>query len=129
MNSPDQYLLMVASLDKFRNAIELVKASLGKLSPYDAEHDYTADEREPYDALCDRFVRAVEVGLKFFRSFERYQFGEDSETLRDLLNRMEKLEIISSVEQWFAGCCGIWKDSQPQPFRVRAGPAGRTPNC
>jgi hypothetical protein len=101
MNSQDQHLVTLASLDKFRNAVELVKASLGKLSPYDAEHEYTADECEPYDALCDRFVRAVEVGLKFFRSFERYQFGEDSETLRDLLNRMEKLEMISSVEQWF----------------------------
>jgi len=41
------------------------------------------------------------VSIKFFRSYERLQFAENSDALRDLLNRMEKLEMISSVEVWF----------------------------
>ena len=86
---------------KMNDAVALVQASLNKLKPYDEKHAYSADESEPYDALSDRFIRAVEVGIKFFRSYERLQFAENSDALRDLLNRMEKLEMISSVEVWF----------------------------
>jgi len=81
--------------------MELVQASLNKVAPYDPHCDYTADEREPYDALCDRFIRAVEVSLKFFRTYEKVQFAEESDTLRDMLNRIEKVGLISSVELWF----------------------------
>lgn len=88
--------------EKMEKAVALVRASLAKLGAYDETRDYSADEREPFDALSDRFIRAVEVGLKFLRSYERLQFAEESETLRDRLNRMEKLELISSVELWFA---------------------------
>lgn len=86
---------------KMNDAVALVQASLNKLQPYDEKHAYSADESEPYDALSDRFIRAVEVSIKFFRSYERLQFAENSDALRDLLNRMEKLEMISSVEVWF----------------------------
>jgi len=86
---------------KMQDAVVLVQASLNKLKPYDEKHAYNADESEPYDAFSDRFIRAVEVGFKFFRSYERLQFAEESDTLRDLLNRMEKLELILSVELWF----------------------------
>jgi hypothetical protein len=79
----------------------LVEASLVKLAPFDTTHDYTPDEFEPYDALGGRFVRAVEIFLKFFRSYERLLFGAESETLRDQLNRMAKLGVISSVGMWF----------------------------
>lgn len=89
------------SYQKIADATFLVEASLAKLVPYDSERTYTPDEREPYDALCDRFIRATEVTLKFFRSYERLQYAENSETLRDLLNRMAKLELITSVELWF----------------------------
>lgn len=89
------------ALDKVHASVALVRASVDKLPPYDDRRDYSADDREPYDALSDRFVRAVEVGLRFFRSLERLQFAEESDTLRDLLNRMEKLGIVSSVEIWF----------------------------
>ena len=82
-------------------AIKLVDASLKKLESYDASRTYTPEEREPYDALSDRFVRAVEVCIKFFRSYELLQFAENSSTLRDQLNRMEKLGIVTSTELWF----------------------------
>ncbi len=101
MNPSDQSTLTRQSLDKMVAAIALVRASLDKLPPYDDRRVYDADEREPFDALSDRFIRAVEVCLRFFRSYERLQFAEESDTLRDLLNRMEKMGMVSSVEAWF----------------------------
>ena len=82
------------------SAAALVGASLAKVPAYSEEEDYSADEREPYDALTDRFIRAVEMCLQFFRGFERLEFGEESLTLRDRLNRMERLGLITSVELW-----------------------------
>ncbi len=86
---------------KMLAAVALVQASLRKLEAYDETRAYTADESEPYDALSDRFIRAVESSLRFFRSYERLQLAEVSDTLRDLLNRMEKLGLVSAVELWF----------------------------
>lgn len=93
--------LLAAARTKLTDAAELVAASLDKVSPYDPAKSYTPDEREPYDALCDRFVRGTEVAIKYFRTWERYEFAEQSETLRDLLNRTEKHGLITSVELWF----------------------------
>ncbi|MCK4422897.1 MAG: nucleotidyltransferase substrate binding protein [Candidatus Omnitrophica bacterium] len=85
---------------KVLEAIFLVESSLSDISPYNPEQSYTAKELEPYDALSDRFVRAVEISLKFFRTYEMYLYGENSETIRDLLNRMEKTELIESTYLW-----------------------------
>jgi len=93
-------LLVQASGDKCLAAIELVRASLDKVPPYDPNRKYTPDELEPYDALADRFVRAVETSIRFFRSYELYQEAVASETYRDLLNRMEKYGLITSVVLW-----------------------------
>jgi len=101
MNEDPQFRQTQLAHQKMTDATYLVEASLAKLVPYDAERTYTPDEREPYDALCDRFIRATEVSIKFFRSYERLQYAENSETLRDLLNRMAKLELVTSVELWF----------------------------
>jgi len=92
--------LTKVAIVKTINAINLVEASLNKIKPYDPTRLYTPDEMEPYDALSDRFVRGVESAIKFFRTYERAQFAEVSETIRDLFNRMEKLNMISSVELW-----------------------------
>jgi hypothetical protein len=50
--------------------------------------------------MCDRYVRAVEAAVKFFRSYELYLYAEAFETLRDLLNRMDKAALIESVPAW-----------------------------
>src|SRR6056297_4148059 len=84
-----------------KDTVALVRASLAKLKPYEENRVYNAEELEPYDALSDRFIRAVEVGIKFFRSYEMLEFAEQSDTLRNLLNRMEKTGMVSSVEIWF----------------------------
>lgn len=101
MSLENQRAIAQITRDKMLDAVSLVSASLDKLDEYRIDRRYTPDEREPYDALCDRFIRAVEISLKFFRSYERLQYAENSETLRDLMNRMEKLDLISGVEIWF----------------------------
>lgn len=99
-----QQMQVAQALDE-REAVSatmvLVKASLEKLQPFDVAQEYTPEEYEPYDALSSRFVRAVEMFLKFFRSYELLQFAENSDTLRDQLNRMEKLGVVSNVQVWF----------------------------
>lgn len=85
---------------KALRTIDLVAASLSAYAPFDARKNYTPKELEPFDALADRFVRAVECALRFFRSHELMQFAEESDTTRSLLNRMEKLGLINSATLW-----------------------------
>jgi nucleotidyltransferase substrate binding protein (TIGR01987 family) len=80
----------------------LVEASLSQITPYDVNQNYTPEEMEPYDAMSGRFIRAVEVSLKFFRTYERYLFAESSDTIRDLLNRMATVDLITSTQLWVA---------------------------
>lgn len=95
-------LLQVAShtRERARKAFALVAASMVHYRPYSANTEYTAQELEPYDALADRYVRAVEIAIKYFRSHERLMFAESSDTYRDLLNRMEKAGLISAAGLW-----------------------------
>ena len=80
----------------------LVEASLSRITPYDVNQNYTPEEMEPYDAMSGRFIRAIEVSLKFFRTYERYLFVESSDTIRDLLNRMATVDLITSTQLWVA---------------------------
>lgn len=96
----DQRKLTEIAAQNAVDAIELIEASLISIQPYDVKASYSPKDREPYDALCDRFIRAVEISIKFFKSYEMLMYAEYSETLRDLLNRMEKLGFISSVTIW-----------------------------
>lgn len=61
---------------------------------------YTADELEPYDALSDRFIRIVEISIKFFRTYEYYLQAEQSQSFRHGLHQMEKLGLISNIDIW-----------------------------
>ena len=89
------------AIEKFNKTFALLKASVEKTADYDTSITYSADELEPYDALSDRFMRTVEVAIKFFRSYEYYLQAEQSQTLRDGLHRMEKLELITNIDVWF----------------------------
>jgi len=88
------------ALAKALDAIAILDASLTSVAPFDPARTYSPKELEPYDALSDRFIRAVEVAIRFVRSLERLEFAESSETLRDLLHRMEKLDLVSSAGVW-----------------------------
>lgn len=92
--------LLADSHAKLRAALELVFASAASYRAFAADHIYSPQEREPYDALSDRFLRAFESSLKFFRTWERVREAEVSETFRDLLLRMEKLGLISGLAAW-----------------------------
>ncbi|HON79757.1 MAG TPA: nucleotidyltransferase substrate binding protein [Spirochaetota bacterium] len=96
----DIQVIAVQSRLKALDALNLLAASLETVVPYDPLHSYTPSEREPYDALSDRFMRSVEICIRFFRSYERYMFAENSDTLRNLLLRMEKLTLVDSTLQW-----------------------------
>lgn len=96
----DISILVETSKKKTLDALGLVSASLKSISLYDEDIPYTPTQREPFDALCDRFVRSVELAVKFFKTYELFMFAESSDSIRDLLNRMEKLRLISSVILW-----------------------------
>jgi uncharacterized protein YutE (UPF0331/DUF86 family) len=106
----DYKILLQASISKLVSAINLVEASLKDLPPYDINRKYSPKELEPYDALSDRFIRAVESCIRFFKTYEYYLNTVPSETYRDLLLSMEKLNVISSV--------GIWIDMRDIRNRV-----------
>jgi hypothetical protein len=83
-------------------AIQLVFASLADYKPFDPKRAYAPKELEPFDALADRFVRVVECVLRYFRSYEMLEFAEQSDSTRALLNRMEKLGLVSQAECWLS---------------------------
>jgi hypothetical protein len=86
--------------EKATKAIALVEASLQGYAVFDAAREYSPKELEPYDAFADRFVRAVECSLRYMRSLEMAEFAEQSESTRSLLDRMEKLGVVSSAGLW-----------------------------
>ena len=67
----DLELLAESNREKARRTIDLVVASLSEYRPFDPAATYTPKELEPYDALADRFVRAVECCLRYFRKEKR----------------------------------------------------------
>lgn len=91
--------LLIAK-EKFQKTYLLLKASVEKTQNYNPDKAYSADELEPYDALSDRFIRTVEVAIKYFRTYEYYLQAEQSQTLRDGLNRMEKLGLVTNIDIW-----------------------------
>ena len=98
----DLQALAESNCRKALRTIDLVAASLGDYRAFDPAVTYTPKALEPYDALSDRFVRAVECALRYFRSRELAEFAEQSDTTRTLLNRMEKLGLVSSANLWLA---------------------------
>jgi hypothetical protein len=85
---------------KALRTLDLVAASLSDFQPYDTDTRYTPKALEPYDALPDRFVRAVECALRDSRRHELAEFAEQSDTTRTLLNPMEKLGLVSHADHW-----------------------------
>jgi uncharacterized protein YutE (UPF0331/DUF86 family) len=78
----------------------LLFASVDDYPGFNPTTAYTPKQREPFDALSDRYMRAFESCLKFFRTWERVREAASSETFRDLLLRMEKLGFISNMDTW-----------------------------
>lgn len=82
--------------------MELLISSVERVQIFDIEQARSAEEWEPYDALCTRFERVVDIiGNQLFTSLELYFYGDKSRNMRDRFLRMEKEGYIDSAEQWF----------------------------
>lgn len=99
--SSDIEVLVEAVCRRFDDAASLPAASLARYRPFDPARTYTAEEREPYDALCDRYMRAVEMAIRCMRTVERARLAVGSESYRDLLGNAAKWGMISDVDLWF----------------------------
>lgn len=101
MTSSELDSLVLAARSRYGDAVYLVEASMLRYKPYDPGASYSPLEREPYDALCDRYLRAVEMAVRYFRTLERSKLAMNSESYRDLLGNMAKWGVISDVDLWF----------------------------
>jgi nucleotidyltransferase substrate binding protein (TIGR01987 family) len=86
---------------RYSDAAALVEASLLRYRPFNPAQQYSPEQREPWDALCDRYLRAVEMAIRMFRTMERSQLALNSESFRDLLGNMAKWGIIVDEDLWF----------------------------
>lgn len=93
--------LLEAARRRFEAAARLLEASLARYRPFDPARPYTPEELEPYDALCDRYMRAVEMAIRGLRTVERERLAVNTESYRDLLGNAAKWGLIGDVEQWF----------------------------
>lgn len=101
MTSSDYEALVATIAQRYANAAGMVEASLHRYHPFDPLRTYSAEELEPYDAMCDRYLRAVEMAIRYFRTVERARLALNSESYRDLLGNAAKWNLISDVDLWF----------------------------
>lgn len=101
MTTPSVKKNLQSAIRKTKPALELLNASVSKVGPIGSISKMDFEQLEPYDALCDRFIRAVESCIKFFKSYSKYSYGYIDDTFRSLCNSMEKQDIISSTDLWF----------------------------
>lgn len=92
--------LLQASREKLFAALDIFQASVAEYRGFDPNRAYSPKEREPLDAMSDRYRRAFESALRFFRTWERLREAASSDTFRDLLLRMEKVGLISGAQTW-----------------------------
>ena len=101
MTSSEYDALAAAVRLRYANCAAMVDASLRRYRPFDVKRTYSPEELEPYDALCDRYLRAVEMAIRYFRTFERARLAVNSESYRDLLGNAAKWGLITDVDLWF----------------------------
>ena len=92
--------LLFKEFRDLEKSVELLEFSIEKFRVFQIEKDYTPEELEYYDSLSFRFEKSIELLLNFMRGLELYLFSKISDTLRDRLLVMQKLEIIESVDFW-----------------------------
>lgn len=92
--------LISQELRELEKSIILLKASIEKFKPYKTRKIYTPDELEYYDSLSFRFEKSVEMMLSFFKGLELFAYAKISDTLRDRLLNMQKINIIDDINFW-----------------------------
>lgn len=92
--------LICKEYEDLKKTVSLLKASVKKYKPYRADNIYTPDELEYYDSLSFRFEKSVELTLNFFKGLEIFLYSKISDTLRDRLLNMQKLNLIDDIDFW-----------------------------
>ncbi|MFA5878687.1 MAG: hypothetical protein WC860_00775 [Candidatus Margulisiibacteriota bacterium] len=94
--------LLLKNYYNVKSTIDLLVYSINKF-PHENEicNPLKPEIAEYFDSLSFRFEKSVEMLLSLFRTIELYLFALNSKTLRELLLKMEKLELISSSEDLF----------------------------
>ncbi|MBK8524545.1 MAG: nucleotidyltransferase substrate binding protein [Betaproteobacteria bacterium] len=101
MTSSEYDALLVAATKRYADSAALLDASLRRYRPFDTARACTPEELEPYDAMCDRYLRVVEMAIRYFRTLERSRLALNSESYRDLLGNIAKWGLIEDVDLWF----------------------------
>ncbi len=94
--------LIRRSFKNLERATLLLESSLDSFKPFDPKKEYSPEEMEYYDSLSFRFEKAVELSLSFFKTLEIYLFGEQSDTLRNRLLKLQKAGYIDDVDFWMS---------------------------
>jgi uncharacterized protein YlaI len=92
--------LICQEFKDLKRGIMLLQASIKKFKPYRTQKVYTPDELEYYDSLSFRFEKAVELALSFFKGLEIFVHAKTSDTLRDRLLIVQKLNLIDDIDFW-----------------------------
>lgn len=92
--------LILQEFEDLKRAIILLKASIKKFKPYQTKKVYTPAELEYYDSLSFRFEKSVELTLSFFKGLELFAYAKTSDTLRDRLLIMQRLNIVDDIDFW-----------------------------
>ncbi|MEW5766358.1 MAG: nucleotidyltransferase substrate binding protein [bacterium] len=93
--------LIFQEFEDLKKAVILLEASIKKYKPYKIHKIYTPEELEYYDSLSFRFEKSIELTLSFLKGLEMFTHARISDTLRDRLLNMQKIEIIDDVDFWF----------------------------
>ena len=99
---PKELLLKI--FNDLQDALKLLESSVQEYAPFDPRRKYTASELKTYDALSFRFEKNVELFFNFFRTLEQFLFKDESDTLRNRLLKMHKIELIEDLESWMLIC-------------------------
>ncbi len=92
--------LILQEFEDFKRALMLLQASVKKFKPYKTRKIYTPDELEYYDSLSFRFEKSVELMLSYFKGLENFVYAKTSDTLRDRLLIMQKINLIDDIDFW-----------------------------
>ncbi len=92
--------LILKEFEDVKGAARLLQASIDKFQSYNPNHSYTPEEMEYYDSLSFRFEKVVEIVLNFYKGLEIFLYSKSSETLRNLLLVIQKLNLIDEIEFW-----------------------------
>lgn len=92
--------LILKQFKDLEKIVFLLKNSTKKYKPYKINKIYTPDNMEYYDSLSFRFEKSVELFFNFFKGLEIFLYFQSSDTLRDRLLQMQKLDVIDDINFW-----------------------------